>query len=123
MGQEARPRNSPAATSQAAPLIEPIALLAQRGQSAASGREGVQGVGPRGVKCRRGEQGVGELSRKVGSPAELNNETRISLGTSRLESRNIVVISRNPAEGLLELPTPKGPPVALKPLTRQDTRS
>ena len=101
----------------------PVAHVAQQphGALALSAASVVGGLRGQGVKRESGDAGsperppgIWDLSGGRASPTELK-KARISEGSSQTE--DIVVISRNPAE---DLPRPQGPPVAVKPFTRQD---
>ena len=80
-------------------------------------------MGAGGVKGGSGEAGSPEYPPGVwevprGSTTgqkRFRDETEVSSST-RYKTREILVISRNPAE---DLPTPQGPPTVIKPLSQK----
>ena len=118
VGQGVSPPNSPEAAVQGPPPFPTVRAVGSKSRSGVPAGGVVQGPKPQGVKRGLGGNGAkGNSGQGVEAGALLSEHsfgTRYSEGVCT--SRNILVISRNPAEELLELPVPKGPPVALGPL-------
>ena len=114
-GQQASPRNSPAAASQAPPLPGVDSAVRPNAVGSCAGLPGeVQGVRLQGVKRVRGDRG--ELGSTSGATKLSTELGETGFPGDKLKYQEIVVISRNPAPlGPQELPTPKGPPRTLKP--------